>query len=102
MSTVNRFEELRAWKTARELVNLIYAATQQPSFGRDFALRDQIRRASISVMSNIAEGFGAGSDGEFIKFLGYSRRSACETESQAFIALDQDYMEPNQFDEIYS
>lgn len=102
MSTVKRFEDLRVWQSARVLVNLIYRASNNSPFDRDYGLKDQIRRFAISVMSNIAEGFGTGSDPEFVKFLGYARRSACEAESQAFIALDQQYLDRAGFQEIYS
>jgi four helix bundle protein len=102
MATFKRFEEMHAWQSARELVRLVYTATKQPDFSRDFALRDQIRRAAISVMSNIAEGFGAGSDAEFVRFLGYARRSASETQSQLYAALDQGYISSEKFDEIYT
>lgn len=102
MATFKRFEEMHAWQSARDLVKLVYEATKQPGFNRDFALRDQIRRAAISVMSNIAEGFGTGTDADFIRFLGYARRSASETQSQLYAALDQDYISSERFDEIYS
>ena len=102
MTTFKRFEEMYAWQSARNLVKLIYDATKQPDFNRDFALRDQIRRAAISVMSNIAEGFGTGSDAEFVRFLGYARRSVSEAQSQLYAALDQDYISSEKFDEIYS
>jgi four helix bundle protein len=102
VATFKRFEEMHAWQSARELVKLIYDATKQPDFNRDFALRDQIRRAAISVMSNIAEGFGAGSDAEFVRFLGYARRSTSEAQSQLYAALDQEYISLETFDEIYA
>ncbi len=92
MATFKRFEEMHAWQSARDLVKLVYTATKQADFSRDFALRDQIRRAAISVMSNIAEGFGTGTDADFIRFLGYARRSASETQSQLYAALDQNYI----------
>jgi len=101
MTTVKKFEELRAWQSARELVKMIYEITNTGAFQKDFGLRDQIRRASISVMSNIAEGFGAGSDAEFVRFLGYSRRSISETQSQLYAALDIKYLTQEHFDEIY-
>jgi four helix bundle protein len=101
MTTVKKFEDLHAWQSARELVNLIYTVSRRPAFERDYGLKDQIRRAAISVMSNIAEGFGAGSDAEFIKFLGYSRRSNSETQSQLYAALDQGYMLQDEFQRIY-
>lgn len=72
MATFKGFEEMQ-WQSACDLVKLVYEATKQPDFNRDFALRDQIRRAAISVMSNIAEGFGTGTDADFIRFLGYAR-----------------------------
>ena len=102
MATFKRFEEVHAWQPARDLVKLVYAVTKQLDFNRDFALRDQIRRAVISVMSNSAEGFGTGSDADFVRFLGYARRSASEVQSQLYAALDQQYISSEQFDEIYA
>jgi four helix bundle protein len=102
MATFKRFEEMHAWRSARELVRLVYEVTKQPDFNRDFALRDQIRRSVISVMSNIAEGFGSGTDAEFIRFLGYARRSVSEAQSQLYAALDQNYISSEIFDEIYA
>lgn len=102
MTTFKRFEEMHSWQSARELVSLIYNVTKQPDFNRDFALRDQIRRAAISSMSNIAEGFGTGTDADFVRFLSYARRSVSETQSQLYAALDQDYISSQTFDEIYS
>ena len=93
---------MHAWQSARDLVNLVYVATKQTEFNRDFALRDQIRRAAIYVMSNIAEGFGTGTDPDFLRFLGYARRSASETQSQLYAALDQNYISSEAFDEIYA
>jgi len=92
MPTIKRFEDLHCWKSSRELVDMVYEATNESPFNRDFGLRDQIRRAAVSIMSNIAEGFNAGSDSEFIRFLGISRRSVSETQSQSYIALDQKYI----------
>ena len=63
------FEEIDVWKKARELVNFIYNVTKNKEFSKDFGLTDQIRRAAVSVMSNIAEGFERGSNTEFIQFL---------------------------------
>jgi len=101
MPTVKKFEDLRAWQSAREFVTLIYRFTKQDAFAKDFALRDQIRRAASSIMHNIAEGFGAGSDSEFIRFLGYARRSTTEAQSQHYIALDQDYLAKPEFEDAY-
>ncbi len=101
MTTIQKFEELRSWQSARELVKMVYEITNAGAFQKDFGLRDQIRRAAVSVMSNIAEGFGSGSDAEFIRFLAYSRRSISETQSQLYIALDIKYILQEQFDETY-
>ena len=83
-------------------MKLVYQFTNQESFKRDFALKDQIRRAASSIIHNIAEGFGAGSDSEFIRFLGYARRSGTETQSQLYIALDEEYITKPQFDDAYA
>lgn len=101
MPTIRRFEDLNVWQSARELVKIVYGYTNQGAFQKDFALRDQIRRAVVSVMSNIAEGFGAGSDAEFVRFLGYSRRSLNETQSQLYIALDLEYILKKDFENVY-
>jgi four helix bundle protein len=97
MSTIKRFEDLRVWQDARDLVRIIYKESGNNEFGRDFGLRDQIRRAAVSVMSNIAEGFGAGSDAELVRFLGIARRSNSEVRSQAYIALDLGYLSQDRF-----
>ncbi len=101
MSAIKRFEDIRAWQTARQLAQMVYKISNAGNFSRDFGLRDQIRRAAGSAMHNVAEGFNAGSDAEFVRFLGYARRSASETQSQLYIALDQDYISPKEFDQIY-
>lgn len=101
MAKIERFEDVEAWQEARKLVNRIYTLTREKDFSRDFALRDQIRRASGSVMHNIAEGFGAGSDKEFVRFLRYALRSAIETQSQLYTALDQKYVSQKAFEDIY-
>lgn len=78
MPTISRFEEIEAWKTARELTNLIYKFSSQGEISRDFGLRDQIRRASVSVMNNIAEGFESQTQAQFIRYLGIAKTSAGE------------------------
>jgi four helix bundle protein len=75
--------------------------SQECLFSKDYRLRDQLQGSAISVMSNIAEGFDAGGDAEFIRFLGYARRSASELQSQLYIALDQNYIDQQQFSRIY-
>jgi four helix bundle protein len=102
MATIKHFEDLHCWKSERELVNMVYKVTNESPFNRDFGLRDQIRRATVSVMSNIAERFNAGSDAEFMRFLSFSRRSVSETQSQSYIALDQKYMTQDTFNQIYA
>ncbi len=79
---IERFEDIEAWQLGRQLTRLVYQATRQEGFTRDFGLKDQIQRASGSVMHNIAEGFDGGSNAEFIKFLRYSQRSCTEVQSQ--------------------
>ena len=102
MTAITRFEEIEAWKAARQLTNMVYALSNKEGFNRDFGLRDQIRRASISVMSNIAEGFESRTDVQFINFLGMARASAGEVRAQLYIALDQKYITDNQFKEAYT
>lgn len=97
MSQIGRFEDLEAWKTARHLVSAIYTITSKGAFAKDFALRDQIRRAAVSVMSNIAEGFERGGDKEFLHFLSLAKASCGEVRSQLYAALDQEYLNAEQF-----
>ncbi|MCQ3938581.1 MAG: four helix bundle protein [Chloroflexi bacterium] len=102
MAKIERFEDIRAWQMARELTNQIYELTNQGEFARDFKLRDQIRDAAGSIMHNIAEGFDDGSDGEFVHFLKYSRRSASEVQSELYLALDRHYITEEQFQNAYN
>lgn len=99
---VQRFEDLDCWKAARELVKTIYRLAMEPVFSRDFGLRDQVQKASVSVMANIAEGFGAMSNPEFIRFLGIAGRSATEVQSHLYVALDLDYIDQVLFAEGYA
>ncbi len=101
MPGITQFEDIEAWKTARQLTNAVYAHTNHQGFNRDFGLRDQIRRASVSVMSNIAEGFESRTDVQFINFLGMARASAGEVRAQLYIALDQKYITEEQFKETF-
>jgi four helix bundle protein len=102
MSGITWFEDIQAWQTARELTNLVYALTNQTGFNRDFGLRDQIRRAVVSVMSNIAEGFESRTDVQFIHYLGMARASAGEVRAQLYIAHDQSYLKDEEFTETYA
>ena len=88
MSGINRFEEIKAWQKARELPAGIYELTKSGEFAKDYALRDQIRRAAISVMSNLAEGFERSSRQEFHQFLSIAKGSCAEVRSQLYTALD--------------
>ncbi len=99
---IERFEDIQAWKKARELVKSIYQVTSEGGFARDYSLKDQIRRASVSIMSNIAEGFSRRSTNEFTQFLFIAKGSAGEVQSQLYIALDQGYISQEKFDELYS
>ena len=101
MAKIERFEDIKAWQQARVLTNMVYDVTEAGTFARDFGLRDQIRRAAGSIMHNIAEGFGAGSDAEFIRFLKYARRSATEVQSQLYLAQDRKYLNADQFQSLY-
>jgi|TARA_B110000908_G_C9862999_1_gene274937 four helix bundle protein len=96
-----KFEEITAWQKARVLTSDVYTITRQKPFCQDYGLVDQIRRASGSIMHNIAEGFDAGSNKEFVRFLRYSFRSASEVQSQLYIALDASYIDQSEFELLY-
>jgi four helix bundle protein len=100
VGTVNRFEDLGCWQKARELCRVVYRLTNEASFRRDFKLRDQIRDASVSVMSNIAEGFERDGNREFLQFLGIAKGSAGEVRSQLYVALDAGHISEKQFREV--
>ena len=101
MASIKRFEDVEAWKQGRELTRRIYQITSQSKFTRDYALRDQIRRAAISITSNIAEGFDRGGNREFVQFLAIARGSASELKSQLYTALDAGYVDQKEFAELY-
>lgn len=100
MSRIERFEDLEAWKMARALTASIYGVSGTGAFSRDFALRDQIRRASISIVSNIAEGFERDGDKEFLQFLSMAKGSCGEVRAQLSLAIDQKYVSGAQFEEL--
>lgn len=100
MATFKKFEEIEAWKKARELTKRIYRVSRTGSFARDFALRDQVRRASVSIMSNIAEGYDRSGTGEFVQFLSTAKGSAAEVKCQLYVALDQNYVDDSTFSEL--
>jgi four helix bundle protein len=94
---IERFEEIKAWGLAKELVAAIYLLSGSGKFSQDFGLRDQIRKASVSAMSNIAEGFERGSKKEFVRFLRIAKGSSGEVRSQLYVALELGYLDPVEF-----
>jgi four helix bundle protein len=100
MAKVEQFEDMLSWQKARELTKRVYQLSKQGDFAKDFELRGQMRSASISVMSNIAEGFERGGDKEFIQFLSTAKGSCGEVRSQLYVALDQAYITPVEFDKL--
>jgi four helix bundle protein len=102
MAGIKHFEDVRAWQEARQLTRQIYKLCDSGSFAKDFGLRDQIRRAAVSSMTNIAEGFDCDSSKEFARFLGIARRSAVEVQSLLYVALDVGYIDENTFQTHYT
>lgn len=102
MTTFKSFEEIEGWQKARLLVREIYAISNKASFAKDFALRDQIRRAGVSIMSNIAEGFGRDGTREFVQFLAIAKGSVNEVKTQLYVVIDQDYISQQDFDRMYA
>ncbi len=97
---VKYFEDLEIWKEARSLTNAVYKITLDSGFSKDFGLRDQIRRATVSVMSNIAEGFERGGNQELIQFLYIAKGSCGEARAQLYVARDQGYINDERFNEL--
>lgn len=100
MARMDCFEEVGAWSKARELAQSVYAITNEERFARDFGLRNQIRKAAISVMANIAEGFERNGNAEFAQFLAVAKGSAGEVRAQLYVALDQGYIDQIVFDRV--
>lgn len=101
MATISRFEDIEAWKMARESTRLIYEVSSSGNFGKDFPLRDQIRRSAISTMSNIAEGFEREGNKEFLSFLSIAKGSCAESRAQLYVALDRSYITEAEFERLY-
>ncbi|TYP93332.1 four helix bundle protein [Fodinibius salinus] len=101
MSGVKKFEELECWKEARTLVKMVYELTLNPEFRKDFGLKDQIQRTSVSVMTNIAEGFARFSIKEFIRFLDYTQSSSEEVKSLLYVAFDLGYIDKQELEKTY-
>ena len=98
---INRFEDIEAWQLARELTQKIYALTKKAEFDKDFGLKAQIQNAAGSSMHNIAEGFDSETNPEFIRFLRYAKRSCTEVQSELYVALDQQYINNDEFQDLY-
>ncbi|MBM3118682.1 MAG: four helix bundle protein [Chloroflexi bacterium] len=101
--TIERFEDIKAWQEARVLAKMIYdAVNSDKGFSNDYKFREQIQSATVSIMSNIAEGFSRRTAKEFIQFLFIAKGSAAEVQSQLYVALDQGYISQQEFEELYS
>ena len=100
MATIRRFEDLEVWQLARKQCQMVYEATQNPSFRQNFSLRDQIERSSGSVMDNIAEGFDRDGNKEFIHFLSIAKGSNSEVRSQLYRALDRKHISEEEFNKM--
>jgi four helix bundle protein len=97
MPNIERFEDIQSWQKGRELCKLVYDISRRSGFARDYGLRDQMRRASVSILSNIAEGFENQNNRTFTRYLYIARASAAEVRSQAYVALDQTYITDLEF-----
>jgi len=100
MATIKRFEELECWQEARKFVQLIYQLTKKEGFKKDFELVGQVRRSVVSSMANISEGFHRNSNKDFLKFLDYARSSVAESVSHCYVALDQDYIDEGEMNQV--
>ena len=98
---IDRFEDIEAWQLARELARKVYRLTKKPKFTRDYGLKRQIQDAAGSSMHNIAEGFDSETNKEFIRFLRYAKRSCTEVQSELYLAVDEAYISPNEFKDVY-
>jgi len=98
---IERFEDIEAWQLARELTRKVYRLTKKPGFAKDYGLKRQIQDAAGSSMHNIAEGFDSETHAEFIRFLRYSKRSCTEVQSKLYIAIDEEYISPGEFKDVY-
>src|SRR5215213_4770575 len=101
MATFSKFEDIQAWQKARQVTRMIYQVTAGGEFAKDYGLRDQVRRASVSIMAHIAEGFGRRSDKEFANFLNMAHGSVSEVQSHLYAALDLKYISQDSFSKLY-
>jgi four helix bundle protein len=102
MSGFRRFEDIKAWQKARELVREVYEVCSQGGFTKDFGLKDQICRAAVSAMSNVAEGFARQTNRDFARFLDIAKGSAVEVQSLLYVALDVKYVSKEKFERLYA
>ena len=102
MSKIDQFEDIQAWQEARVLAEQTYELCKQGEVSKDFGLKDQIRRSAISIGSNIAEGFGRGTNQEFIRFLRIAQGSAYEFRSQLYSLKDANYIDDTIFDDLHA
>ncbi len=102
MATFKRFEDIKAWKKARFITTSVYKISSSGDFATDFDLKKQMRRASVSIMANIAEGYGRRTRAEFANHLNIARGSAFEVQSLLYVALDLFYIDESKFEEVYS
>jgi four helix bundle protein len=100
MATIKRFEDLAVWKEAREFVKTVYQLTHNEEMKKDYAFKDQIRRASVSIMNNIAEGFGRYSSKDFRRFLDIATASNLEVKSMFYLGADLNYFQESKHDEL--
>ncbi len=98
---IERFEDIEAWQLARELTQKVYRLAKKPGFTKDYGLKRQVQDAAGSSMHNIAEGFDSETNAEFIRFLRYAKRSCTEVQSELYVALDEKYISPNEFKDVY-
>ena len=101
MATFMRFEDIEAWQLSRKLLTILYDISRNSGLGKDYALRDQITRAALSIMSNIAEGYERDSPREFIHFLTIAKGSAGEVRSQLYVVFDAGYITQEVFSDLY-
>ena len=102
MPSFKRFEDIVAWQKARSITQRVYLLSNRGDFAKDFSLRDQMKRASVSIMANIAEGHGRRTNTEFANFLNIARGSAVELQSHLYVALDLTYITEDEFRDVYA
>jgi four helix bundle protein len=100
LTEIKQFEDMELWQAAREITRLIYQISSKGYFAKDFGLRDQIRRSSVSILSNISEGFERDGNKEFIQFLSFAKGSCGEMRAQLYVAFDQKYIDEDTFNNI--